>query len=73
MVGVVLLAKQELSGNMPSFYLLALLILIGAIAYAISLVLGDVLGLWRGYIGGAVRSLVGAFQKRRSMQTEEAT
>lgn len=68
MVGVVLLAKHELSSSISSLHLLGLLILIGAVTYGMTLVAGDALGLWRGYISGAVQSLAGAFRKRRSVR-----
>jgi len=49
--------------------LLALLVLTGACAYGAALFGGDAVGLWKGYVGEALRSLVGTLLKRRSMQT----
>jgi PST family polysaccharide transporter len=70
MVGSVWAAKHELS--LTGIYLLALLILIGAATYGAALLAGDAAGLWRGYVGGAVRSLAGALPKPRSVQAGKA-
>ena len=64
MVGAVQLAKQNLAGLMAPPLLLASLIVIGAIIYGAVLILGDLAGLWRGYIRGAIESLMGAISTR---------
>jgi len=66
MVGVVWLAKHELSATYSGIPLLALLVVIGVVAYGVALCAGDVVGLWKGYIGSAVRSLAGAFPKAQA-------
>ncbi len=68
MVGVVWIAKHQLSQTYSGIYLLASLILIGAVTYGAALLVGDVIGLWKGYVGGAVRSLTGAILKSDSAQ-----
>jgi O-antigen/teichoic acid export membrane protein len=66
MVGIVWLAKHELNDVYSGIRLLALLVLIGAIAYGAALLAGDAIGLWKGYVGSAARSLAGAFPTLRA-------
>lgn len=66
MVGVVLAAKHGLSQAVSGMPLLALLIAIGAITYPAVLLGGELFGPWKGYVGGALRSLIGAFPKSRA-------
>jgi hypothetical protein len=72
MVGIVWLAKYQLSDAYSGIHLLALLVFIGAITYGAALLAGDAVGLWKGYVGSAVRSLAGAFPKPRSAETGKA-
>jgi PST family polysaccharide transporter len=71
MMGVVLITKHVLSSTMSNLELLALLVITGAITYALVLLTGEALGLWKGYVSGAVRSLAGAIRKPPSVQAGE--
>lgn len=66
MVAVVLAAKHGLSDVLSGVPLLAALIAIGAVAYGAILLGGDLFGPWKGYVGGAMRSLIGALPKGRA-------
>jgi O-antigen/teichoic acid export membrane protein len=68
MVAVVWAVKAELSATMSAIQLLGLLIVIGAVTYGMALFAGDAVGLWKGYIAGAARSLAGALPKHVSAQ-----
>jgi O-antigen/teichoic acid export membrane protein len=57
MVAVVELLKPLLPASLGEIVRLAALVLAGAVTYGLVLVSGDVLGLWRGYVGDAVRSI----------------
>lgn len=72
MVGTVWLAKHQLSDAYSGIYLLVLLVLIGATTYGAALLAGDAVGLWKGYVGSAARSLAGAFPKPQSAETGKA-
>jgi hypothetical protein len=71
MMGVVLVTKDMLSSKMPSAELLALLVVTGAVAYAATLLTGEALGFWKGYLRGAVQSLTSTIRKRPSVSTRE--
>ncbi len=64
MVAAVRFGMLELSGAMPGIVLLGLLIALGAATYAAALIVGDFLGLWRGYIRSVLASLAGAITRR---------
>ena len=66
MVAVVRFGMIELTGAMPGIILLGVLVTLGAFTYGAVLLLGDVLGLWRGYIRSALSSLAGALARRAS-------
>lgn len=66
MVAVVLAAKHGLSQVLSGLPFLAALIAIGAVAYGAILLAGDLFGPWKGYVGSAVRSLMGALPKGRA-------
>jgi PST family polysaccharide transporter len=69
MVAVVRFGLQELKGAMPDFVLLGVLIVLGAFAYGATLLAGDFLGLWRGYIKGMLTALGGVIIRRRASPT----
>jgi O-antigen/teichoic acid export membrane protein len=71
MMGVVLITKDILSSKASSAELLALLVVTGAVAYVATLLTGEALGFWRGYLSGAVQSLAGAVRKRPSISTRD--
>lgn len=66
MVGVVRFGMMQLHDRMPGFVLLGLLVAMGAAAYAAALMLGDLLGPWRGYVRGVASSLAGAVARRQA-------
>jgi O-antigen/teichoic acid export membrane protein len=66
MTGAVWMAKHELSQHVSGVPLLLLLIAIGAVTYGAALFGGDVIGLWKGYLVDATRSLKGIMVKRGS-------
>jgi PST family polysaccharide transporter len=65
MVGVVTAAKLLLEPSLAGIGLLAALVAIGGVTYGAVLVGGDVAGLWRGFVSGALRSLAGATGRRQ--------
>jgi O-antigen/teichoic acid export membrane protein len=66
MYGTVELAKPVLQGQMNPFVYLVALCAIGAVTYGAVLLLGDFVGLWRGYMRGILGSLSGAIGRRRA-------
>lgn len=62
MSALVVLTHVALGPLLPTLPLLIAMILAGVIAYGSTLLLGDLVGLWRGYLGSTVRSLSGALQ-----------
>lgn len=69
MVAVVRLGMLELTGTMPKVVLLGVLVIVGALTYGAALMAGDVLGLWRGYVGGVFSALGSAIVRRRASPT----
>jgi PST family polysaccharide transporter len=63
MAAAVEFAKFELAGDFGQAALLALLVVIGALTYGATLLLGELLHLWPGYIRGAATSLSRAVRR----------
>lgn len=57
MVVVVELTKVQLPGSLGGILSLAILVVVGAATYGLALLLGDSIGLWRGYVRDAIRSV----------------
>ena len=64
MVVAVEIAKAAFGWALAPFWLLALLVVIGGVTYGAVLLLGEAVGVWRGYLRGAVGSLAGALTRR---------
>ena len=69
MVAAVRFGMLELAGSMPDLVLLGVLVTVGVLTYGATLLAGDLLGLWRGYIKGVFSSLGGAITRRRASPT----
>jgi PST family polysaccharide transporter len=63
MAAAVELAKFELAGHVAPAPLLAIVVIIGAAAYGATLIVGEVIQLWPGYIRGAAGSLSRAIRR----------
>jgi O-antigen/teichoic acid export membrane protein len=63
MAAAVEFAKFQLTGDIAPALLLALLVVVGAVTYGITLLLGDAVHLWPGYIRGAASSLSQAVRR----------
>jgi O-antigen/teichoic acid export membrane protein len=59
--------KWQYGGDFTPVVELALLVGIGGLTYGAVLILGDIAGLWRGYVRGAVGSLGGVFVRRSGL------
>ena len=59
MVVAVEIAKLAFAGSFAPVWMLIFLVAIGGVTYGASLLLGDIIGLWRGYLRGAAGSLAG--------------
>jgi PST family polysaccharide transporter len=64
MVAAVRLAKVVLAPELAPLPLLIALVAIGGVAYALALLAGDAVGLWRGFVSGAARSLAVALGRK---------
>ena len=64
MVAAVRFGMLELAGSMPGIVLLGVLVTLGVATYGAALLIGDFVGLWRGYIRSALTSLGGAVIRR---------
>jgi O-antigen/teichoic acid export membrane protein len=64
MVAAVRLAKAVLAPELAPLPLLIALVAIGGVAYALALLAGDAVGLWRGFVSGAARSLAVALGRK---------
>ena len=64
MVVAVEVAKRAFAGSFAPVWMLIFLVAIGGVTYGASLLLGDIIGLWRGYLRGAAGSLAGALGRR---------
>jgi O-antigen/teichoic acid export membrane protein len=70
MAVVVEMAKLQLAGDVPRIWLLAILVGAGAAAYFTTLLAGELICLWPGYVRGAADSLRRALrQKPKSAPT----
>lgn len=63
MAAVVEIAKVELAGELEPAWLLATLVAMGAIAYGVTLIVGEAIRLWPGYVRGAATSLFRAVRR----------